>query len=104
MCNTVRSGMKGMYAVCVIAILLAALCGTMKVRAAEETESKKTGWVVESGKTYYLDENGEKVTGLQKIEGRYYYFSKKGVQKAGWCKIKGKKYYFLFLFCQRPME
>ncbi len=94
MCNTVRSGMKGMYAVCVIAILLAALCGTMKVRAAEETESKKTGWVVESGKTYYLDENGEKVTGLQKIEGRYYYFSKKGVQKAGWCKIKGKKYYF----------
>ena len=75
------------------AILFLVICLTgMRSFAAEQ--EKKSGWIVENNKTYYLDKNGNKLTGLQKIDGRYYYFSKKGVRKTGWRKIRGTKYYF----------
>lgn len=63
---------------------------TEQVQAAS---SRKKGFVVKGGKTYYY-KKGKKVTGWQTIRNNRYYFNKKGVMKKGWLKQNGKYYFF----------
>lgn len=52
-------------------------------------------WVQsESGKIFYLKEDGEPVTGLAKIGGKFYDFNDSGVMLTGWRKIRDDFYFF----------
>ena len=59
---------------------------TAPTEAPKPTESAppptqiKTGWVTESGKTYYIKSNGTKARGKVSIDGIDYFFDKNGVQ------------------------
>lgn len=49
--------------------------------------AKKTGFVTEKGKSYYIKKDGSKQKGWLELNGKKYYFNKKtGVQLKGWAK------------------
>ncbi|MBQ1489420.1 MAG: hypothetical protein IIZ43_00090 [Eubacterium sp.] len=68
--------------------------GTEEPEAPETPEAPVYSWVVEDGKTYYMDADGNCATGLQVIEEATYYFDETGVMQTGWMKIDGSQYYF----------
>lgn len=53
-----------------------------------------TGWVMDQGKWYYLNDVGKMVTGWQKINNEYYYFMTSGEMKTGWLQ-EGNVWYYL---------
>ena len=61
----------------------------------KETENNEEtyGFVVEGGKTYFINEDDTKATGWKKVDGAWYYFNTKGVMQKGWQKVKGTWYY-----------
>lgn len=63
--------------------------------ANTETNINNTGWILEDGKWYYVQEDGIKKTGwLKDTNGEWYYLDIKGEMKTGWIKdIYGKWYY-----------
>lgn len=55
----------------------------------------RTGWILISGKWYYLDaQTGVMKTGWATIDDKRYYFVSSGVMKTGWVAINNKWYYF----------
>jgi len=53
-----------------------------------------TGFFVEDGKKYYVNDDGHIATGVVKIDGDVYYFSEEGIMRTGLRKPGGKIYYF----------
>lgn len=53
-------------------------------------------WVYESGRTYYIDENGYVQLGLTEIDGNSYYLSPEGKIARGWLEIEDSWYFFQF--------
>lgn len=69
------------------ATLLVLLLGATSVSAA-----KKTGFVTQGGKTYYIKKDGSKQKGWLELNGQKYYFdAKTGVQLKGWAKDSSGK-------------
>ena len=65
-----------------LSALIMLVFGSTSVSAA-----KKTGFVTENGKSYYIKKDGTKQKGWLKLNGKKYYFDKKtGVQLKGWAK------------------
>lgn len=65
-----------------LSTLIMLVFGSTSVSAA-----KKTGFVTENGKSYYIKKDGTKQKGWLKLNGKKYYFDKKtGVQLKGWAK------------------
>ena len=54
---------------------------------------RKTDWLLDKNKWYYLNSSGVMLTGWQKISGTWYYLNSSGVMLTGWQKISGKWYY-----------
>ena len=54
----------------------------------------RSGWVFDSGATYYQDARGDRVTLWQEIEGDTYYFFLEGAMATSWQEIDGCTYYF----------
>ena len=60
-----------------------------------ENGVKKTGWIKDNSKWYYLDNSGAKRTGWQLVGGEWYYLDSAGVMKTGWLKDLDGKWYYL---------
>lgn len=57
-------------------------------------ETRKYGWITESGSTYYYNSRGSKVKGWLTLEGKRYYLSPStGALQKGWLTIGGKRYF-----------
>ncbi|OAT81613.1 hypothetical protein A6P54_12630 [Bacillus sp. MKU004] len=54
---------------------------------------KQTGFLVDGGKTYYLNSDGVMQTGWVEVDGKWYFFNSSGAAQAGWVKDAGKWYY-----------
>ena len=80
-------------------ILTILFCGlllqtTCLVLAEDLKKDEETyGFVVEDGKTYYINEDNTKATAWKKVDGLWYYFDDEGVMQTGWQKVKGTWYY-----------
>lgn len=71
-----------------LSLLAVFVLGSVSVSAA----AKKTGFVTQSGKTYYINKDGTKQKGWLELNGKKYYFDKKtGVQLKGWAKDSAGK-------------
>ncbi|WP_223592236.1 hypothetical protein [Neobacillus bataviensis] len=58
-----------------------------------KTFKKRTGWLLDGGKWYFLDANGIMKTGWVAVSGKWYYFNGSGSMKTGWLLDGGKWYY-----------
>ncbi|MFF2449387.1 N-acetylmuramoyl-L-alanine amidase [Neobacillus sp. NPDC058068] len=54
---------------------------------------KKSGWLLDNGKWFYLNASGVMQTGWVKVNTKWYYLDGSGAMKTGWIKIEGKWYY-----------
>ncbi len=54
---------------------------------------KKTGWLFEKNKWYYLKSDGVMATDWAKVGDSWYYMNSSGVMQTGWKNLKGKWYY-----------
>ncbi|MFJ5713608.1 N-acetylmuramoyl-L-alanine amidase [Neobacillus sp. NPDC093127] len=55
--------------------------------------NKKTGWLKDEGKWYYLDADGVMQTGWVKVSNKWYFLNTNGVMQTGWVKVKGRWYF-----------
>lgn len=53
----------------------------------------QTGWVLQNGLWYYIEENGAMKHGWLKTGGAWYYLDADGVMQTGWTQVGGKWYY-----------
>lgn len=61
----------------------------------DENGYMATGWTLDNNKWYYFDQNGDMKTGWQSINGKWYNFGKAGVMQTGWIQDSDKKWYYL---------
>jgi lactocepin len=54
---------------------------------------KQTGFLVDGGKTYYLNDDGVMQTGWEEVDGKWYFFNSSGAAQSGWVKDAGKWYF-----------
>ena len=66
------------------------VCGKVESRAIP---AFTPGWVLESGKWYYYNEDGTLATGWLLYNGKWYYLNKDGVMQTGWIQLGGTWYY-----------
>lgn len=51
------------------------------------------GWVLNDGKWYYFNEDGNKQIGWKQVAGSWYYLDSSGIMKTGWQAINNDWYY-----------
>lgn len=55
-----------------------------------------TGWIVYNGQWYYMGQDGAKRTGWTQVGGNWYYLDSLGVMKTGWFQDNNGKWYYLY--------
>ena len=61
----------------------------------KEDGSRATGWLHDNSNWYYFSENGEMKTGWISLDGSWYYLNKSGVMHTGWLQDSTGKWYYL---------
>ena len=56
---------------------------------------RTTGWLYINNNWYYFSENGEMKTGWVYLDGNWYYLNKSGVMHTGWLQDSAGKWYYL---------
>lgn len=57
------------------------------------TGELKTGWAIDGGALYFLEQNGVMQTGWTYIGGKWYYFNESGAMETGWITVDGSRYH-----------
>ena len=69
---------------------------TGKTYYLNENGNMVTGWLPYNNCWYYLDQSGARQTGWQQIGGSWYHFTNEGKMQTGWFQDLDGKYYYLY--------